>query len=128
MATRSTAHAEQEKAICEAFLAAHPEFAAGATEVSRPDAEFPGMIVKTRENGEIDFEIGKWVDGAQMAAAKRRDACDAAIIEAIGPQGKNASKHFRAVVLRPREDVTRVRASWWECQPNGALPLTQRRQ
>jgi hypothetical protein len=107
MAMRSTVHAKQEKAVFEAFLAAHPAFAAGISEVTQPDAEFPDITVNTFENGEIDFEIGEWVDGAQMAAAKRRDACDAAIIEAIGPQGTSPSEHFRAVMLCPREDVIR---------------------
>ena len=109
MATRSTAHAQQEKAVFEAFLTAHPTFAAEVTEVTQPNAEFPDITVKTFGNGEIDFEIGEWVDGAQMAAAKRRDACDAAIVHAIGPQGTNPSQHFRAIMLCPREDVTPFR-------------------
>ena len=102
---RSTAHAKVEKAVFDAFLAAHPSFAAQVKDVDQPDDEFPDIVVKTLRE-EIDFEIGEWLDGPQIAAAKRREAFDAAIFDAIGPQGENPSGHFQAVMLCPIEGVT----------------------
>jgi hypothetical protein len=69
MATRSTAHAHEEKAIFGAFLAAHPALAAEIKEVRQPDAEFPDIIAVQKDGS--DFELGEWLDGAQMGAAKR---------------------------------------------------------
>jgi hypothetical protein len=74
MATRSTAHAEEEKAIFDAFIAAYPSFGAPIKKVEQPDAEFPDVIVEMANGTFIDFELGEWLDGGQMAAAKRYDA------------------------------------------------------
>jgi hypothetical protein len=38
-----------------------------------------------------------------MAAAKRYDRLAGAILNAIGPQDPNPSRHFRAVMLTPGE-------------------------
>ncbi len=45
------------------------------------------------------------LDGAQMAAAKRYDALAKAMIDTLGPQDTNPSRHVRAVMLTPREDA-----------------------
>src|SRR5262249_8364921 len=105
MATRSTAHARDEMAMFEVFLAAHPDFAAEIKEVRQPDDQFPDLIVVMLNGTEVDFEMGEWLDGAQMASAKRYDALADAILNAIGPQEPNPSRHFRAVMLTPREDI-----------------------
>ena len=105
MATRSTAHAGEEKAIFDAFVAAHPSFGAQIKNVEQPDAEFPDVIVELKNGTFIDFELGEWLDGAQMAAAKRYDALAKAMIDTLGPQDTNPSRHFRAVMLTPREDA-----------------------
>src|SRR2546427_1825050 len=106
MATRSTAHAEEEKAIFGAFVAAHPSFGAQIKNVEQPEAEFPDVIVELKNDTFIDFKLGEWLDGAQMAAAKRYDALARAMIDTLGPQGANPSRHFRAVMLTPRQDAT----------------------
>jgi len=105
MATRSAAHAKDEKAIFEAFLAAHPAFAAELEEFHQPDAPFPDIIATLKDGTEVDCELGEWLDGAQMGAAKRYDGLAAAILDATGPQGPKPSRHFRAVMLCPREDT-----------------------
>ena len=105
MATRSQAHADDEKVIFEAFLAAHPSFAKKIKEVSQPDDEFPDVIVRLTDDAELDFELGEWLDGPQMAEATRYERLAEAIRDAIGPQGSNPSRHFRAVMLSPREGV-----------------------
>lgn len=105
MATRPPSHAEEEKAIFEAFLAAHPAFAAQVKEVRQPDDAFPDVVVELTDGVEVDFELGEWLEGAQMAEAKRYERLEAAILDAIGPQGPNPSRHFQAVMLTPREDL-----------------------
>src|SRR5262245_30641795 len=107
MAIRSVAHAKDEKAIFEAFLAAHPAFAAQIREFRQPADEFPDLVAVMKNGTEVDFELGEWLDGAQIASAKRCDALAEAIIDAIGPQEANPSRHFRAVMLTPREDAPR---------------------
>ena len=87
MGTRPAAHAEEEKAIFEAFLAAHPSFAAQVKEVEQPDDEFPDITLTTTGGAVIDFELGEWLHGPQMAEAKRYDRAMEAILDAIGPQG-----------------------------------------
>jgi len=67
MPIRQTSHAEEEKAIFDAFLAAHSSFAATVKDVSQPDEQFPDMTVALTTGEEIDFELGEWLDGAQMA-------------------------------------------------------------
>lgn len=105
MATRSSAHAEDEKAVFGAFLAAHRAFAATVKGFRQPDDEFPDVVAVLTDDSEIDFELGEWLDGAQMAAAKRYDGLAEALLEAIGPQAPNLSMHFRAVMLCPRADA-----------------------
>jgi hypothetical protein len=59
-----------------------------------------------RDGHQVDFELGEWLDGAQMGAAKRYDTLAEAILDAIGPQGVNG-RQFRAVMLTLREDLPR---------------------
>ena len=70
MATRAPSQANQERAIFEAFLAAYPSFAAQVTEFRQPDVEFPDVVFKLLGGAEVDFELGEWLDGQQMAEAK----------------------------------------------------------
>lgn len=107
MATRASAHTKEEQAVFGAFLAAYPSFAGMVKDVEQPDDEFPDVIVTTTAGGVIDFELGEWLDGTQMGAAKRYERLEEAIVDAIGPQGVNPSAHFRAVMLTPREDVAK---------------------
>jgi hypothetical protein len=105
MATRSAIHSREERAIFEAFLAAHPTLATKVEQIHQPDDEFPDIILELKDGTEVDFELGEWLDGAQMAEAKRHDRLEEAIRAAIGPQGANPSRHFRAVMLSPSEDL-----------------------
>ena len=107
MPVRQKDHAEEENAVFEAFLAAHPSFATTVKEVRQPDQEFPDVIVTLNAEGEVDFELGEWLHGDQMARAKARERLTKSIEDAIGQQGPNPSPHFRAVMLTPREDVGR---------------------
>lgn len=106
MANRSAAHRKEEKAVFEAFLAAYPSFAAETKDLRQPDDEFPDIVAVLKDGAVVDFELGEWLDGAQMAAAKRYDRLAGAIRDAIGPQEPNTSRHFRAVMLCPREGAT----------------------
>lgn len=104
MATRSPAHAEEEKVIFDAFLAAHPSFAAEIKRFRQPDDEFPDIVAVMKNGTEVDFELGEWLDGAQMGAAKRYDALAEAVVDAIGPQ-EPTPRYFCAVMLTPREEI-----------------------
>jgi len=121
MVVRPSAHAADEKAIFGAFLAACPSFAAQVAVIDQPDAPFPDVVVTTTTGEMIDFELGGWLDGPQLATAKRYDSLACAIRNAIGPQGKNPSRHFRMAMLTPCEeiprfdsaDLTRFRTELW---------------
>src|SRR5216683_2774209 len=80
MATRSTAHAGEEKAIFDAFVAAHPSFGAQIKNVEQPDAEFPDVIVELKSGTFIDVELGEWVgrgpDGGCEAVRRPRQGND----------------------------------------------------
>ncbi len=113
MATRSAVHGKDEKPIFEAFLVAHPPFAANVKEVHQPDDQFPDIVATMTDGTEVDFELGEWLDGAQMGEAKRYERLQKAILDAIAPPGPNLSPHFRAVMLSPREDATRFDPADW---------------
>src|SRR2546427_11633586 len=98
MVTRESAHAKEEKAIFDAFLAGYPTFAATVKDFEQPDDVFPDVTIELKDGAEIDFELGEWLDGVQMAEAKRYDAFAEAMLDALGPQGLNPSGHFRAVM------------------------------
>ncbi len=66
MATRTSAHADDERAVFDAFCAAYPSFAAQVTKAEQPDAQFPDVTVTTTSGQVIDFELGEWLDGPQM--------------------------------------------------------------
>src|SRR5207245_48624 len=68
--------------------------------------------------GEVDFEVGEWLDGRQMAEAKRYERLEAWMLDSIGPQAPNTSPHFRAVMLTPREDAPAGTAA--DCDGFGA--------
>jgi len=108
MPIRQPAHAEEEKAIFEAFLSAYPAFKATIKEVRQPDAEFPDAVATMLDGSEVDFELGEWLHGAQMGQAKRRERLVESIERAIGPQGPNPSVNFRYVTFTPREDTPPV--------------------
>jgi hypothetical protein len=97
-ATRSSAHARDEKAVFGAFLAAHPTFAATVEDFRQPDDEFQNVVAVLRDDSEIDFVLGEWLDGTRMATAKRYDGLANALLDAIRPQEPNLSRHFRAVM------------------------------
>ncbi len=111
MTVRQNAHAEEERAVFNAFLAAYPSFASSIKEVRQPDDQFPDVTVILMDGGEIDFELGEWLHGVQMAAAKRREQLVASIEEAIGPHGPNPSRHFRAVMLTPLDSAPALTAA-----------------
>jgi len=111
MSTRAPAHAEQEKAVFDAFLVSYPSFAEDVKKVDQPDAPFPDVVVELATGGLVDFELGEWLDGPQTGAAKRYDAAAEAMIAALGSQGVNPSPHFRTVMLCPRNDVTKFEAA-----------------
>ena len=111
MSTRAPAHAKQEKAIFDAFLIAYPSFADEVKKVEQPTASFPDVVVELATGGLVDFELGEWLDGPQTGAAKRYDAAAEAMTAALGSQSANPSPHFRAVMLCPREDVTKFEAA-----------------
>ncbi len=107
MATRPAAHGKDEKAIFEAFLVAHVPFAAKVKEVHQPDDQFPDIVATMTDGTEVDFELGEWLDGAQVGEAKRYERLQKTMLDAIAPPGPNPSPHFRAVMLTAREDATR---------------------
>lgn len=111
MARRSTAHGKDERAIFEAFLAAHPALAAEVKTFGQPDDEFPDIVTVMKDGAEVDFELGEWLDGRQIAAAKQYDELAAAILDSIGPQQPNLSHHFRAVMLCPSENPAVLNAA-----------------
>jgi hypothetical protein len=111
MSTRAPAHAKQEKAIFDAFLVAYQSFAEEVEKIDQPNAPFPDVVVELAKGGLVDFELGEWLDGPQTGAAKRYDADAEAMIAALGSQGVNPSPHFRALMLCPRDAVSKFEAA-----------------
>ena len=60
MATRSLAHAKQEKTIFEAFLVAYPSFAKVVKKFDQPDP-FPDIEVELTTGGFVYLELGEWL-------------------------------------------------------------------
>jgi hypothetical protein len=108
MPIRDAKQAAEEQVIFDAFLSAHPSFAATVTGIKQPDAEFPDVIV-TQEDGQIEFELAQWLHTAQTIDAKRRERLAKAIEDAIGEQGRNSSRHFGLVLLFPKSDHLRFK-------------------
>lgn len=98
--------AEEEAAVFRSFLAAHPSLAVHVVSVLKPD-DFPDAIASLSNREEIDFELGEWLDGAQMQRAKKVEQIETAFLESIGEQGANSSQHFRYVMLKLREEAHR---------------------
>ncbi len=121
MTIRNPKQAAEEGAIFSAFLEAHPTFGASVTSWDQPEAQFPDVIVTLKNGQEIDFELGEWLHGQQMAQAMRRKRLVEAMENAIGAQGENASAYFRSVMLVPSPEaprfdpaeVARFRAEMW---------------
>src|SRR5206468_3275918 len=111
MSTRALAHAKQEKAVFDAFLVAYPSFANEVKKVDQPDAPFPDVVVELATGRLVDFPLGASLDGPQTAAAKRYDVAAEAMTAALGSQGVNPSPHFRAVMLCPRDRLTKFEAA-----------------
>jgi hypothetical protein len=107
MATRGSKHAAEERAIFDAFLAAHPAFATTIASFRQPDAEFPDVTVTLKDGSEIDFELAEWLHGEQMTQAKRRERLVESIENAIGDQSERTSEHVRTVMMVPRDDLPR---------------------
>jgi hypothetical protein len=122
MTKRDPIHAERERVAFEAFLEAHPTFAAMVDRRDQPDTCFPDVLVTLKDGRAIDFELGEWLHGEQMAQAKRCERLVEGIESAIGNQGENCSSHYRTVMLilqrdAPRfdsADVTRFHRETWE--------------
>jgi hypothetical protein len=121
MPIRHAKHAEEEKAIFDAFLKVHPSFAATVASTIQPDAQFPDVIVRRRDGSQIDFELVQWLNEDQTARGKRREKLGEAIEAAIGKQGANTSRHFGFVMLFPcaslprfdRADTAAFKAEVW---------------
>lgn len=107
MSIHHAKHADEEKAIFDAFLRTYCSFAAPIARTIQPDAQFPDLIVEQRDGRQIDFEPVQWINEDQVAHGKRREKLVEAIEDAIGEQGRNTSRHFAFVMLFPRGDILR---------------------
>src|SRR5437762_6517702 len=72
---------------------------------------FPMSWWSPRRAGSSTSSSESWLDGPQTGAAKRYDVAAEAMTAALGPQGVNPSPHFRAVMLCPRDRLTKFEAA-----------------
>ncbi len=104
---RNASQTQYERSIFEAFLAAHPSFAARVQEVGTPCDEFPDVVTKLADGASVEWELGEWLDPSQMAAGKATERIEAEILRAIGDQGPNGLRHILFCMLSLQSGVTR---------------------
>ena len=100
---------QHEGALFEAFLAVAPKFCGeGLTHwyQHEDEREFPGIIGETVTGRRIGVEIAEWLNEEETQAAKRKERLEQLVIEAIGDQGKNPTRHIRFVWLHPNGRVS----------------------
>jgi len=99
---------EHEKALFAAFLEAAPEFCGERlaewhqTEDERDFPDIEGVSVTGRK---IGVEIGEWLNEEEIQAAKRKERVEAGILDVIGDQGKNPTRHIEFVWLHPKSNA-----------------------
>lgn len=103
----SPENAEEEQSIFNAFLEARPLFA--GEKIIRwslaPD-DPPDMVCVTESGVRIGVEITQWIHERELAAGKRRERIEQALMSAIGtPQPRNRSRRFSLVVFFPKASV-----------------------
>lgn len=100
---------EDERAVFDAFLAAHPTFAACLQEI-QSDREDSHADIRTKLNDGtwVTWQLGEWLEENQMQAAQERERLEAKIMGAIGEQGPNSTKHIRHCTLSLKEREGKV--------------------
>lgn len=99
---------EYERAVFKDFLSAHPTFASRVQDIA-PREEDSHVDVSTRlvDGTRVDWQLEEWLDENQMKAAKHTERLEADILNAIGEQGPNKTRHIRHCALSFNEDVGR---------------------
>lgn len=100
---------EDERAALDAFLAAHPTFAARLQKI-QSDREDSHADIRTKlhDGTWVAWQLGEWLEESQMKAAKERERLEAKIMGAIGEQGPNSTKHIRHCTLSLKEREGKV--------------------
>ncbi len=99
---------EDEKAVFEAFLTAHPTFAARVLEVKQEREDSHADIRTKLDDGTwVAWQLAEWLEESQMKESKKAERLETSILEAIGEQGPNSTKHIYLCRLSLKERVSR---------------------
>lgn len=104
MVDRKDTKREYERAVFNTFLTACPTFAARvlAVEQGRVDSHVD-VMTKLKDGTRMAWQLAEWIEQKQIEAAKERERLKAKILEAIGEQGPNTTKHIRHCTLSLRQ-------------------------
>jgi len=97
---------KHEKALFAAFLKVEPEFASEAlAEWDQPkdERDFPAIVGTSVKRRKVGVEIGEWLNEDEIQAAKQKERVEEEILNVIGDQGPNPTKHIRYVWLHPKD-------------------------
>lgn len=93
---------EFEGRMFSGFLDAAPDFRATIRgEWRQPDDDPPDVMFEDMEGRRVGVELKAWLNEEQIATAKRREAIERGILEAIGKQPPNEGKVISYVWLSP---------------------------
>jgi hypothetical protein len=100
---------EKNKAVFESFLRACPSFAASLAswQVDLEDT-FADVVCRQINGGEIAFQLGEWLDGAQMSISVRRKLLEKEILAQLRDLLMNVPENIHYVWLVLKEDAPRV--------------------
>jgi hypothetical protein len=94
---------QEEAALFNAFIAAHPNFAGEPlTDWIAPTNDPPDVLCHTT-NRRVGVEMGEWLSFPEMTAAKGRERTERALEFALDPQPVNVSKYFEMVIYHPKQ-------------------------
>ena len=98
---------KRNKAVFESFLRAYPSFAA-SLESWQADSEdtFADIVCRQINGGEIAFQLGEWLDAAQMSASVARDRLKQQILGQLRDLSVPQNIHFVWLVLK--DDALRL--------------------
>jgi hypothetical protein len=117
---------DHERALFAAFLEVQPDFAGERlAEWQQPpdERDFPDITGTSLSGRRIGVELGEWLNQKEMQFAKSKERIEEHLLEVIGEQDRNPTKHIMFVWLHPKPttkgiasgDQTEFRAQLFQC-------------
>jgi hypothetical protein len=100
-----TTKRERERRIFEAFLRVEPGFAGEPLDTwwqPGDEKDFPDIEAASHSGRRVGVELCEWLHEKEMQAAKGRDRLEESVLQTIGEQGANTTKHIYRVWLHPK--------------------------